>query len=191
MALAGHVPLPFELPEARACSQDGHGQGVPARDGLLAMVRSFSKMGQYKTTLPFLGLLGLMAATLQLVEYTLLHMHPIQWFLKWRWNHVTHRLRYKILGPKPSASVVVGQGTPFTGSALFLTQHHHHYHYRCEHGGLGRSLPAARVDHSTLQWPLVEVRTLTPHKCAGAQSSSPDPTPSGAGNPWSVSTDRV
>ena len=61
-------------------------------DGLLAMVRSFSRVGQYKTALLFLGLLGLVATTLQLVEYAHLHMRPIQWYLKRRWNHVTHGL---------------------------------------------------------------------------------------------------
>ena len=93
--------------------------------------------------------------------------------------------------PQPSASVVVSQGTPFTRSALFLIHHYHHYYYGCEHGGLGRSLPTARADHGTIQWPLLEGRTPTPHKCVGAQSSSYDPTPSGAGNPQSVSVDRV
>ena len=51
-------------------------------DRLLAMVSSFSKVGQYKTALLFLGLLGLMAVILQLVEYAHLHMHPTQWYLK-------------------------------------------------------------------------------------------------------------
>ena len=61
-----------------------------------------------------------------------------------------------IQGSQPRASVVVGQETPFTGSALFLIKHYHHYYYGCKHGGLGRSLLTARVD----QRPLVEVRTL-------------------------------
>ena len=39
-------------------------------------------VGQYKTALFSLSLLGLMAATLQSVEYTHLHMRPIQWYLK-------------------------------------------------------------------------------------------------------------
>ena len=60
------------------------------------LVRSFSKVGQYKPALLFLSLLGLMAATLQL-EYVHLHMPPIQWYLKHRWNHTTHGLRYMIL----------------------------------------------------------------------------------------------
>ena len=47
-------------------------------DGLLALVRSFSRVGQYKPALLYLSLLGLMAATLQMVEYAHLHMHPIQ-----------------------------------------------------------------------------------------------------------------
>ena len=66
-------------------------------DRLLAMVTSFSKVGQYNTALLFLSLLGLMAATLQLVEYAHLHMRPIQWFLKQRCNQLTHGLRYRIL----------------------------------------------------------------------------------------------
>ena len=46
-------------------------------DGLLALVRSFFRVGQYKPALLFLSLLGLMAATLPSVEYAHLHMHPI------------------------------------------------------------------------------------------------------------------
>ena len=42
--------------------------------GLLAMVKSFSRVGQYQTALLFMGLLGLMAATLQVVEYAHLHI---------------------------------------------------------------------------------------------------------------------
>ena len=38
-----------------------------------------------------------MVATLQSVEYAYLHMRPIQWYLKQRWNHITHGLRHKIL----------------------------------------------------------------------------------------------
>ena len=54
-------------------------------------------------------------------------------------------------GSRPSASVVVSQGTPLPGNAFYITQHHHHYHYGCEHGGMGRPLPTARVNHATLQ----------------------------------------
>ena len=42
-------------------------------DGLLALVRSFSRVGQYKPALQYLSLLGLMTATLQMVEYAHLH----------------------------------------------------------------------------------------------------------------------
>ena len=63
------------------------------------------------------------------------------------------------------ASVVVGQGAPFTRNALFVTQYHHPHYYRCEHGGLRLTLPSARVDHGTLQRPLVQVRTSAPHQC--------------------------
>ena len=69
-------------------------------DGLLALVRSFSRVAQYKPALLFLSLLGLMAATLQLVEYAHLCLHPFQWYLKCRWNHITHGLRYMILVTK-------------------------------------------------------------------------------------------
>ena len=48
-------------------------------------------------------------------------------------------------GSKPGTSVAVGQGAPLPGNAFYITQHHHYYHYRCEHGGLGRPLPTARV----------------------------------------------
>ena len=61
-------------------------------DRTLALVRSFSRVGQYKPAFLFLSLLGLMAAMLPSVEYTHLCMHPIQWFLKRRWNHVTRGL---------------------------------------------------------------------------------------------------
>ena len=91
-------------------------------DGLLAMVSSFSKVGQYKTALLFLGLLGLMAATLQLVEYAHLHMCPIQWYLKRRWNPITHELRYRILVSRALDQVLqcwsvkehLSQGVPFS-----------------------------------------------------------------------------
>ena len=51
-------------------------------DGLLALVRSFSMVGQYKPAFLYLSLLGFIAATFQMVEYAHLHMCPIQWFLK-------------------------------------------------------------------------------------------------------------
>ena len=69
-------------------------------DGLLALVRSFSRIRQYKPALLFLSLLGPIATTLQSVEYAHLHMHPIQWYLKCRWNHITHGLCYMILVTK-------------------------------------------------------------------------------------------
>ena len=46
-------------------------------DRLLTLVRSFSRVGQYKSALLFQSLLDLMAATLPLVEYAHLCMHPI------------------------------------------------------------------------------------------------------------------
>ena len=47
-------------------------------DGLRALVRSFSRVGQYKLAL----LLSLLAATLHLGEYAHLQVCPIQWYLK-------------------------------------------------------------------------------------------------------------
>ena len=49
---------------------------------LTACARSFSKVGAYRPAHQFLSLLGLMAATLQSVEYVHIHMLPIQWYLK-------------------------------------------------------------------------------------------------------------
>ena len=45
---------------------------------LTTCVRSFPKVGAYKLAHQFLSLLGLIAAMLQLVEDTHLHMRPIQ-----------------------------------------------------------------------------------------------------------------
>ena len=91
-------------------------------DGLLALVRSFSKGGQYRTVLLFLGLLGLMGATLQSVEYAHLHMRPIQWYLKQRWNHITHRLWYRILVSRHLNQVLSGgwSGNTFPRVCPFL-----------------------------------------------------------------------
>ena len=91
-------------------------------DELLAFIRSFSRVGQYKPTLFFLSLLGLIAATLQLVEYAHLRMCPIQWYLKCRWNHITHGLCYMILVTKDLTQTLQwwsvrehhSQGMPFT-----------------------------------------------------------------------------
>ena len=67
---------------------------------LLALVKSFSKVGVYKPVLIFLSLLGLMAATLQSVEYAHLCMRTIQWYLKCCWNHITHTLHHQIFVSK-------------------------------------------------------------------------------------------
>ena len=64
---------------------------------LLALVRSLSKVGQYKAALLFLSLLRLIAAPLQSVEYAHLHMCLFQWYLKCRWNHATHTHGFMIL----------------------------------------------------------------------------------------------
>ena len=50
--------------------------------GILALVRSFTKVGHYVSALFYLSFLGLMVATLQSVEYAHLRMRPIQWYLK-------------------------------------------------------------------------------------------------------------
>ena len=60
---------------------------------LTACARSFSL---YRPAHQFPSLLGLMAATLQSVEYAYLHMQPIQWHLKQQWIHTTHGLQHPI-----------------------------------------------------------------------------------------------
>ena len=75
-------------------------------DGLLSHVKSFSRLGVYKPAFLFLSLLDLMAATLQLVEYTHLHLHPIEWYLKHCWNHIIHGLRHLILVTKDLTQVL-------------------------------------------------------------------------------------
>ena len=75
-------------------------------DRLLALVKSFSRVGQYKPALLYLSLLGLMADTLQMVEYAHLHMRFLKWFLKWHWNRVTYGLRHQILVTKNLAQVL-------------------------------------------------------------------------------------
>ena len=57
---------------------------------LISCIKSFSKVGEYNAAHHLLSLLWLMAVTLQLVKYAHLHMHPIQWYLKWRCNLVHH-----------------------------------------------------------------------------------------------------
>ena len=76
--------------------------------------------------------------------------------------------------------MVVGHGAPFTRNALFIIQYHHHHYYGCEHGGLGWTLPFARVNHGTLQCPLVQVRMLAPHHRPRDSSGLTDPPPFGA-----------
>ena len=99
-----------------------------------------------------------MAAILQSIEYTHLCMRPI-WYLKRRWNHVTHGLHHKILALQWwLVRENLSQGILFS---LPTITHHYDYH-RCEHGRLGQTLPTPTVDHSALQWPLVNIRTPTP-----------------------------
>ena len=102
----------------------------------------------------------------------------------WAVFHDPHRQ-----GSQPRISVVAGQGTLFPGYDL-ITQHHHP-HYRCKHGRVGWSLPTTRGDNGTLHHPLVQVITTTPHQRVRAQGGSPDLASSGAGDPRSVSVDRV
>ena len=68
---------------------------------LITCARGFYRLGVYK--LLFLDLLRLMTAMLMMVEYTHLHMSPIQWYLKRWWNHVKHRLCHPILVSKDLA----------------------------------------------------------------------------------------
>ena len=90
------------------------------------------------------------------------HLCRASQFLSTAWDHA-------------QADSLTNAGVRYASVSTVYTsaQHHHHYHYGCEHGGLGQSLPTARVNHGTLQWPLVKVRMLTPHKRVGAQSSFP------------------
>jgi hypothetical protein len=53
---------------------------------LVECVQSFCKIGAYRSALQFLSLLGLMAASLQVVTYAHLHMRSIQWYVKDHWN---------------------------------------------------------------------------------------------------------
>ena len=146
-------------------------------DQIDELVRSFSKVGQCKTALLFLGLLGLMAAMLQPVVCPPSHAsHP---FVP-EANLQPHNL---IIVIRDRNQVLQwwwwsSQGTLFPGNALFFTQHRYHYHYGCMHGGMGWSLPTARVNYGTLQWPLVKV-------------SSPYSTTSGVGDPQSPNANRV
>ena len=63
---------------------------------LTTCARSFSTVGAYRPAHQFLSLQGLMAATLQSLEYAHLHMRPIQWYLIQRWTHATHGLYYLV-----------------------------------------------------------------------------------------------
>ena len=65
-----------------------------------------------------------MAAMLQSVEYAHLRMHPVLWYLKQCWNHITHGLHYMILETKD-----LNQALPLPGNGLFITQYHYHYHH--------------------------------------------------------------
>ena len=151
------------------------------------MVKSFSMVGHYQTALLFMGLLGLMAATLQVVEYAHLHMWPIQWYLKQRWNHVSQELSHRIMVSRDLKQHLQWWSVrePLTRSALFLAQHHHHYHYGCEHGRLSGSTTALYNDLWFQPDHQLHINVL------GAQSSSSDPSPSGAGNPRPVNSDQV
>lgn len=98
-------------------------------EGLLTLTRSFAKVGRYVTALLYLSLLGLMAATLLSVEFAHLRMRPIQWYLKRRWNHVTHGLRHKILVSKDLGQALqwwlvrenLSQGIPFSLPTTTIT----------------------------------------------------------------------
>ena len=165
-------------------------------DGLLALVRSFSRVGQYKLALLFLSLLGLMTAILSSVEYTYyLCMHSIQLYLKCRWNHIANGFGHPILVSKDLIQALqrwsvrehLSQGMPFTlpSTTITITMDASMEGWGCH------CMPAARVDHDTLQCPLVHTRTPAPHQHVRALSSLPDPSPSGAGNLWSNRADQI
>ena len=78
-------------------------------DRLLALVRSFSRVGQYKPVFLYLTLLGLMASTLQM-EYAHLHIVPsvvpsVLFELHNPWAAEPNPCH---CGSGPSASVMVG-----------------------------------------------------------------------------------
>ena len=66
---------------------------------LIRCVRTFLRVGLCKPAHQWLRLLGLMAATLSVVFRARLHMRPIQWHVKRRWNH-TMGLRAPIMVSK-------------------------------------------------------------------------------------------
>ena len=56
------------------------------KDELISCVRSFCQAGSYKQAHQFLHVLVLLAATLLVVPYALLHLRPLQWYLKSQWS---------------------------------------------------------------------------------------------------------
>ena len=101
---------------------------------LITCVGSFSRLGAYKPAHQFLRLQGLMAATLQSVEYAHLCKRRVA-------SSCFHQR-----GSCPRAQLVVGQAAPVLGNAVYIS--HHHYYYGCEHGGVGGPLYRARVRYS-------------------------------------------
>ena len=53
---------------------------------LLPVLRSFLRVGTYRTAVQFLSLLGLLTSTLDMILYARLHVRPVQFYLKLRWN---------------------------------------------------------------------------------------------------------
>ena len=68
----------------------------PKVEALVSLARTFMQVGQYKPALMFLSLIGLMAASIDMVQYARLAMRPIQWYLKDRWTAALG-LRFPIL----------------------------------------------------------------------------------------------
>ena len=95
---------------------------------LIGCVRSFSRDGEYKPAHQFLRLLGLMAATLQSMEYAHLHLQPIQWYLKCLWTAATYGLHHPVFVNRKFVHTLswwlhtqhLSQGMPFiTPNATF------------------------------------------------------------------------
>ncbi len=80
------------------------------KDRLIALqqcARLFLQVGVYRTAHQWLRLLGLMASTIQVVEYAHLHMHPIQWHLKERWTALHNGLNHPVMISRKVADAVL------------------------------------------------------------------------------------
>ena len=88
-----------------------------------------------------------MAAKLQSVEYAHLCMRTIEWYLKRRWNHVTHGLCHKILVNKDLCQALI------VVAALGATRVIMEYFYPCECERLNPCYARvkARLTHNLMQ----------------------------------------